>query len=146
MKKNVAALVLGIIGAIFAFLGGILWAACSSAVGTVADAVGDSGEKVNQTIYMAVYIILGIGGGVLSLIGSIQAFNLKRKPGLILSILGFVFQIGVLIASCIQVGGFYFALAVLPLIAIILLLIEVIMAARKPAQAQTEEQNNQNQQ
>lgn len=132
MKKNTASLVLAIIGAVFGLIGGILWAACADAAAELLD---DGGS----IIYMVCYIVFGIGGAVLSLVGGIQSYN-HKKGGLVCSVLGFLFQIAVLIASCVHVGGFSFLLELCTLVAIILLLVQVIMAARKPQINQSDRQ------
>lgn len=134
MKKNIASLVLAIIGAIFGLIGGILWAACAD---TAADLLDDGGS----TIYLACYIVFGIGGAVLSLVGGIQSYN-RKKGGLVCSVLGLLFQVAVLIASCVHVGGFSFLLELCTIVAIILLLVQVIMAARKPQQNEPKNEPN----
>lgn len=134
MKKNTAGFVLALIGAIFGLIGGILWTACADAVNGVSSSVGGSGNE--STIYMVCFIILGIGGAVISLIGGIQAFGYK-KGGLVLTIVGLLFQIGMLIASCVYVGGFSFLLNVCTIIALILLAVALIFIVKnKPVAAE----------
>ena len=128
--KNTGAFVCGLIGAIFGLIGGILWTACADFLNSAASAVGaDTG---NTTIYLVCFIVLGIGGAVLALIGSIQAFHFK-KGGLALTLLGLLFQVGLVVADCIGVGGFSFLLNLPTLVAVILLLVATILAAKKPA-------------
>lgn len=123
MKKNTAALVLAIIGAIFGLIGGIVWTACAD---TCADIVKSS------TLYTVAFAVLGIGGAVLSLIGGIQAFGFKGGA-LALSVIGFICQIANLIVQCVFLEGFSFVLSLCTIVAIILLLLATIFAARKPA-------------
>lgn len=121
MKKNIAALVLAILGAIAGVVGGIMWAACADAC---ADVVGSS---VGYTVG---FILLGIGGAVLSLVGGIQAFTYK-KGRVVLSVFGLLFEVGALILQCVFIEGFEFVLSMWTMFAIILLFIETILAARK---------------
>lgn len=122
MKKNTAALVLAIIGAICGIIGAIMWTACADACANI---VGSS------TIYTVGFIVLGLGGAVLSLIGGIQAYGFK-KGGFGFSLVGFLFQVGNLILQCVFAEGFSFVLSLWTIIAILLLLIETIMSKRKP--------------
>lgn len=121
MKKNTAALVLAIIGTVFGIIGAIMWAACAD---TCADIVGSS------TGYTVGFIVLGLGGAVFSLIGGIQAYNLK-KSGLALSVVGLLMQFGNIILQCVFLGGFSFVLSLWTIVAIILLLVATILAGRK---------------
>lgn len=120
-KKNVAAFVLALVGAICGLIGGILWSACAEAC---ADIVGSSGG------YIAGFVILGIGGAVLALIGGIQALGYK-KGRLLLTVLGLVFEVGHIILACVFVEGFSFVLNVWTLLSILLLVISVIMIVMK---------------
>ncbi len=122
MKKNTAALVLSILGAIFAVIGGILWAACAD---TCAEVVQSS------TGYTVGFLALGIGGAVISLIGGIQAFGFKRA-GLALSVVGLLMQVGNLVLECVFLGGFSFVLSLWTILALIMLVIATVFAARKP--------------
>lgn len=121
MEKNTAALVFAIIGSIFGIIGAIMWAACAD---TCADIVGSS------TGYTIGFIVLGLGGAVISLIGGIQAFHFK-KAGVPLSVIGLLMQIGNLILQCVFAGGFSFVLSLWTIVAIVLLLVETILAGRK---------------
>ena len=76
------------------------------------------------------YIILGIGGAVLALVGGIRAFGYK-KGGFVLVLLGLLFQIGMLITACVAVEGFSFLLNLCTIVAIILLVIATVFAHRK---------------
>lgn len=127
MKKNTGALVCSIIGAIFAILGGILWASCADAVGAIGSAAG--GDSTLPTVYMVVFLILGIGGGAIALLGGIRAYGGKSKATF-LCVLGFLTQIGNLIAQCVCVSGFSFLLSLSTLLAIVLLLIASILSAK----------------
>ncbi len=121
MKKNTAALVFSILGAIFGVIGAIMWAACAD---TCANVVGSS------TLYTMGFIVLGVGGGVLSLIGGIQAFGFKAS-GFALSIIGFLMQVGNLVLECVFAEGFSFILSLWTLLAIVMLLLATIFAKRK---------------
>ncbi len=122
MKKNTAAFVLALIGAILGLIGGILWTACADAV----NSVGGDG-----TVYLVCFIILGMGGAVLALVGGIQAFGFK-KGAFALTFLGLLFQVGMLIAACVAVEGFSFVLNLCTILSIILLVIAVVFARKKP--------------
>lgn len=128
MKKNIGALVCAIIGAVLGLVGGILWATCADALGSINSGLG--GDSTNQTIYLVVFIVLGIGGAVLSLIGGIQAYSYK-KSGLILSVFGLLMQVGCLIAQCVAVEGFAFLLSACTVVSIILLLVATILSGKK---------------
>lgn len=121
MKKNTAALVLAILGAISGLIGGILWTACAD---TCSGLVAEAG------LYIIGFVVLGIGGAVIALIGGIQAFGFK-KSGFVLTLIGLIFQIGQLIFACVFLGGFSFILNLWTILSIILLLVAVILAHRK---------------
>ncbi len=122
MKKNIAALVLAILGTIFGVIGAIIWAACADSCASIV------GTSVGYTIG---FVILGIGGGVLSLIGGIQAYTWKSaRTGL--SILGLILQVGALILQCVFVEGFVFVLSLWTLLSILMCLLATIFAARTP--------------
>lgn len=123
-QKNTAAFVLALLGAIFGLIGGILWAACADAINSVAD-------DGSTTVYLVFFIILGIGGAVVSLVGGIQAFGFK-KGAFVLTLIGLLLQVGMLICACVAVGGFSFLLNLCTIVSIILLIIAVVFARRKP--------------
>ncbi|MCM1289356.1 MAG: hypothetical protein NC132_01710 [Corallococcus sp.] len=127
--KNTGAFVCGLLGAIFGLIGGILWTACADVLNSAVTAAGGNGGSM--TIYLVCFIVLGIGGAVLALIGSIQSFHFK-KGGFALTLLGFLFQVGHLVANCVGVGGFSFLLNICTLVSIILLLVATILARKKP--------------
>lgn len=127
--KNTGAFVCGLIGAIFGLIGGILWTACADVLNTAVSAAG--GDGGSMTVYLVCFIILGIGGAVLALIGGIQAFHFK-KGGFLCTLLGLLFQVGHLIANCVGVGGFSFLLNICTIVSIILLLVATILACKKP--------------
>ncbi len=64
MKKNTAAFVCGLIGAIFGLLGGILCSACTGLLAAIEEGANAvSGASGNTTLpYLIVFIVLGIGG------------------------------------------------------------------------------------
>ena len=82
-----------------------------------------------QTVYMIVFLVLGIGGGVISLLGGIRGYG-RQSKATFLSVLGLLMQIGNLIAQCISVGGFSFLLSLSTLVAIVLLLIATVLCAK----------------
>ena len=126
-KRNTAAFVLALLGAIFGLIGGILWPACADAIGSIESAVSGGSST---TVYLVFFIILGIGGAVLALVGGIRAFGYK-KGGFVLVLLGLLFQIGMLITACVAVEGFSFLLNLCTIVAIILLVIATVFAHRK---------------
>lgn len=140
MKKNTATFVLALIGAIFGLIGGILWTACADAVNNVESAVTGG---TSSTVYMVCFIILGIGGAVVALVGGIQAFGYK-KGAFVLTLVGLLLQVGMLIASCVYVSGFSFLLNICTIVAIILLVIAVVFAfiRKAPQAAQPETTTN----
>ena len=121
--KNTAAFVLALIGAIFGAIGGIMWTTCAD---TCADIVAEAGP------YIAGFVILGIGGAILGLIGGIQAYG-GKKGGFLLTLLGGIFQVGQLILACVFLGEFNFGLNVCTLVAIILFVIALIFIRKKAA-------------
>lgn len=86
-KRSVPGAVLGIIGAVFAVIGGLGLALCAEVVS------GASGGEVDYT--WAAYV-LGLGGGVVGLIGAIVDFS-KPKVGGVLQILAAVMGVVVCI-------------------------------------------------
>lgn len=129
MKKNTAALVFSILGAIFGLIGGILWAACAQTCADFSTAVGGSGGT--PIGYMIGFIGLGIGGALFMLIGGIQAYGYK-KAGAALSVLGLLLQVGCLVLQCVSVKGFSFTLSLCTIVAVLMALMQAIFAARKP--------------
>lgn len=121
MKKNVTSLVMSIIGAVFALIGTVMWAACS-------ELVSDLGG--NSTGYTVGFVLLGLGGGVLSLIGGIQAYSLK-KSGKALSVIGLLLQIGNLILQCMFIEKFSFSSSLWTILAIIMFAIGTLIALMK---------------
>lgn len=124
MKKNTAAFVLALLGAIFGLIGGILYAACADACATVVK---------SSTGYIAGFAILGVGGAVIALIGGIQSFGFK-KGGFFLILSGLLMQVGQLILACVFIGAFSFALNLWTILAIVMLVVSAIFAAKKPQQ------------
>ena len=130
--KNVGALVCGIIGSVFALIGAIIWTA---AFGTAADCLSSIGfDSTKAAVYCAVFAILGIGGGVVSLVGSVQAFKFKQPAGIVMSIVGLLCQVGAFIAQCVVAGGHFGAIIILSIwtiIGLVLLVVETILAGKK---------------
>lgn len=114
-EKSTAGAVLGIIGAVFAIIGGLSLALCADLVS------GITGGIVNYT--WAAYV-LGIGGGVIGLIGAILDFS-KPKVGGILQFLAVI----MVIVVCVLM---YFQWAMI--VALILFVIGAILSfcTRKP--------------
>lgn len=92
VKKSIPGAVLGIIGAVFAIIGGFSLALCADLV------AGATGGAVN--FVWAAYVF-GLGGGVLGLVGAIMDFK-NPKIGGILQILAVVFVIVVCILMYFQ--------------------------------------------
>lgn len=120
MKKNTASLVLAIIGAICGLIGGIMWATCADACANI---VGSS------TLYTVLFLVFGIGGAVISLIGGIKAFT-YQKGRFGLSLFGWLLQVANLIVQCVFAEGFSFVLSLWTLLAIILLLVATILSRK----------------
>lgn len=137
-KKNTVALVFGIIGAIFAFVGGLLWASCADMI-NCSDAMP---ETDGMWIFTLLFVVLGIGGSVITLIGGIQAYNYGRGR-FVLSFIGLLFQLGCLAAQIVllmSMGGHgYFLSLGSTIIAFILLLAETIFSAGKNPNKQRKE-------
>lgn len=127
MKKNTAPFVCGLIGAIFGLIGGILWSACTSVIAEAQAALGAGSSVV---VYVVCFVIFGIGGGVIALVGSIMAFGWK-KSGFPLLLVGLLFQVATIIAACVAVHGFSFVLNICSIVAVILLLVATILAIVK---------------
>ena len=129
MKKNVAALVFGILGAISGLVGAIMWAACARTCAGFSGAMG-GGSSV-PIGYMLGFIALGGGGAVIGLIGGIQAYGFKRA-GLGLSLFALVLEIGDVILEYVFSGGFSFTLFLSTLLSTLMFLLSTCFAARKP--------------
>ncbi len=82
-KKSIPGAVLGIIGAVFAIIGGLGLALCAEIVS------GASGGAVDYT--WAAYV-LGLGSGIVGLIGAILDFS-KPKIGGVLQLIALVMGI-----------------------------------------------------
>lgn len=129
MQKNTAALVFAILGAIFGAIGGIMWAACASTCAGVSSAAG--GSSATPTGYMIGFLLLGVGGALVSLIGGIQAFRF-RPSGAALTLFGLLMQAGCLVLQCVSVGGFSFTLSLCTIVAVLMALLQAVFAAKKP--------------
>lgn len=82
-KKSIPGAVLGIIGAVFAIIGGLGLAFCAEVV------AGASGGAVNYT--WAAYV-LGLGSGIVGLVGAILDFS-RPKIGGVLQIIAAIMGI-----------------------------------------------------
>lgn len=127
MIKNTGALVCSIIGAIFAVIGGIVWASCADVIGSIGNAV--SGDSTGPTIYMIVFLVLGIGGGAIALIGGIRGYG-GNSMATFLCALGTLMQVGNLIAQYIAMQSFSFMLSLSTLLAVVFLLVATILCAK----------------
>ncbi len=78
--KSVAGGVLGIIGAVLAFISAIWFVACAEVADTVSSVAG---EGTNYT--WAAYV-LGLGGAVATIVGSVFAFKSSYVGGIIMAI------------------------------------------------------------
>lgn len=129
-KKNTIALVFGILGAVLAFLGGLLWASCADMI-NCSDALP---EMDGVWLYTMFFVVLGIGGSVISLIGGIQAYNYGRGR-FVLSFIGLLFQLGCLAVQIVLLMSIegkvsFFSLS-FTIVALILLFAETIFSAAK---------------
>ena len=80
-KRNGGALACGIIGFILSIIGAFIWVLIFSAMKDCADAINLPSSEI--TIRLVVIAILGIGGGIVGLVGAVQAFNYKGVPGIV---------------------------------------------------------------
>ena len=137
-KKNTVALVFGIIGAICAFLGGLFWASCVDLINCSEAA----SETDGMWLYSVFFVVLGIGGAVIALIGSIQAYNYGRGR-FVLSFIGLLFEAGCLAVQIVLLMTLgekgHFLLMSLTIVALILLLAETIFSAGKNPNKQHKE-------
>lgn len=86
-QKSVPGGVLGIIGTVFGFIGGLGLVACAACFDAVSSAL--AGATANLTVFA---IIFGFGGAILGLIGAIFDFS-KPVVGGILQLAAFVFSL-----------------------------------------------------
>ncbi len=91
-KKSIPGAVLGIIGAVFAIIGGLGLALCAELVSGITAGVAD---------YTWAAYVLGLGAGVVALIGGILDFK-KPKVGGILQIIAIVMIVVVSILMFFQ--------------------------------------------
>lgn len=121
-RRNVPALVLGIVGASFAAFGAVVW--------LILAAFAEAGAEV----YLAVFLLFGLGGAAVSVVGCVQAFRYGAGR-LLLSLIGLWCEIGCLFAQiwmCVREGP-PLILSGCTVIAVVLLLVEsVFSAAKKP--------------
>lgn len=131
MKKNTAAFVCGLIGAIFGLLGGILCSACTGLLAAVEEAVNTvSGASGNTTLpYLIVFIIMGIGGSVVALVGAIQALGYK-KAGFPLCLVGLLLQVGTLVAGFVGYGVAELYVGLGTVVAVILLIVATVKSKK----------------
>lgn len=134
MKKNMAAFVCGLIGAIFGLLGGILCSACTgllAAVEEVVNEVNGSTTTVSPIFsYLLVFIVFGIGGSVIALIGAIQAYGYK-KAGFPLCLVGLLLQFGTLVAGFIGYGVAELYVGLGTVVSVVLLIVATVFSKRK---------------
>ena len=104
-KKNIAPLICGIIGTVFGLVGGFLWVACADCIhGLDAALSGDTGGNMVWTV---LFILFGLVGPVLGLIGAILAFGYKRAGGALL-LVALLFCIGHIVVTVIYTGAGFF--------------------------------------
>lgn len=126
-KRNIGALVCAIIGAVFGMLAGVIWMSCFLSAGSLVSQAGFDGSK--GTLYGVVLGLLGIGGGVFTLIGGVQAFRYqKRTVAIALSFVGAAFQLGALIATIIIFGSAFIATIAISIETIISLILCIVAA------------------
>ncbi len=128
MKKNIAPLVCGIIGTFFGLIGGFFWVSCADFWGTMNE-VAEVGRA--ETIWMVLFIVFGLGGPVIGLIGSILAFGFKRAGGVLL-LFAMLFCIGHIVVTMLYTEGmFTFVGEMFTIFALILFLVAVCFGFRK---------------
>lgn len=135
-KKNIAPLICGIIGTVFGLVGGFLWVACADCIhGLDAALSGDTGGNMVWTV---LFILFGLVGPVLGLIGAILAFGYKRAGGALL-LVALLFCIGHIVVTVIYTGaGFFtnFVMETCTIFALILYLVATCFGFRKAPAAQ----------
>lgn len=133
MQKNTAAFACGLIGAILGLLGGILCSACTGLLAAAEEAANAiSGASGNTTLpYLIVFIILGIGGSVVALVGAIQAFGYK-KAGFPLCLVGLLLQLGTLIAGFVGYGVAELYVGLGSIASVVLLIVATVLSRRQP--------------
>ena len=135
-KKNIAPLICGIIGTVFGLVGGFLWVACADCIhGLDAALSGDTGGNMVWTV---LFILFGLVGPVLGLIGAILAFGYKRAGGALL-LVALLFCIGHIVVTVIYTGaGFFtnFVMEACTIFALILYLVATCFGFRKAPAAQ----------
>jgi hypothetical protein len=132
MKKNTAAFVCGLIGAIFGLLGGILCSACTGLLAALEEGANAvSGASGNTTLpYLIVFIVLGIGGSVIALVGAIQALGYK-KAAFPLCLVGLLLQVGTLICGFVGYGVAELYVGIGTIVAVVLLIVATVFSRRK---------------
>lgn len=135
-KKNIAPLICGIIGTVFGLVGGFLWVACADCIhGLDAALSGDTGGNMVWTV---LFILFGLVGPVLGLIGAILAFGYKCAGGALL-LVALLFCIGHIVVTVIYTGaGFFtnFVMETCTIFALILYLVATCFGFRKAPAAQ----------
>ena len=135
-KKNIAPLICGIIGTVFGLVGGFLWVACADCLHGLDAAL--SGDTGGNTVWTVLFILFGLVGPVLGLIGAILAFGYKRAGGALL-LVALLFCIGHIVVTVIYTGAGFFANFVMEMctiFALILYLVATCFGFRKAPAAQ----------
>lgn len=130
LGHNTAALVLGIFGILLAIVGAFLSIFLSNLARDVSALGGAAPWKTK--LYLGLFIALGIGGALFALIGSIQAYR-YRGGRVAWSVLGFLMEVGCLVAQCVGIGGFSFLLSSCTVLGVLFLFIETCLSGREPA-------------
>lgn len=139
MEKNKAGLVLAIIAAIFGIIGGLMWTACSAAADSLMDLLKGVNIPVDEfqtktKILLALSIIFGIGGSVVTLVGGIQG-NTFKKGSFICAAVGCACQLGLVIAIFAILGEYLGGLAIVlcldTVVALILAAVQTLVTGLK---------------
>ena len=88
--KNTAALIFAIIGAVLGIFLGLIW---SSSALFASNFDGSGLPTDGNPLWGFLFLLFGIGGGILTLLGGIQAFGCKNRTlAVVLSFIGFGLQ------------------------------------------------------
>ena len=130
--RNVGALVCAIIGAVFGILGGILWLACASAFTDASNALDGAISTPIEPYLVAVF---GLVGSILTIVGGAQAFGYKKRMvAIVLSFLGFIFQLVSLVVVFVWLRGSFTAgilAGIWTIFALILSLVAACLSLKK---------------
>ena len=103
--KNIGALVCAVIGGVFGMGSGLLWTL--GFINALVEVSGYGFYVSSVSFGVLLFALLGVGGGVVTIIGGTQAFRYKRRRSSIaLSFTGFACQLVCPIMTLVVYGGF----------------------------------------